>query len=286
MMVIIASLLSILIEYLLRDLIKTEKYEYCTNEYHGHFVLPNTDEEHKSDDSNVNICHYTAKNNPCSHWFGTNDYIDSFPYDIVPENNEANINRDTLFIPTVDADGKTGNYQYIFNLAQSVIIKNAMSGKNLNEVINKGKQMAIIEDYKIRNKNKNKSKANKNKRALDLSQFIGKDAIILKYLTDNIIRPWGFVAINKNNATEKALVGSREKSPNKIDMTQVNSDVYNITNEGYLDYTYTRYMLNLADLFTKSGIPSVNYERLPYFEILEVENEKEVDDLLTQRIKL
>jgi len=286
MMIIIASLLSVLIEYLLRDLIKTEKFEYCTNEYHGNLVLPNTEKEYKSDGSETNICHFTAKNNPCSHWFGTNDYIGSFPYDIIPEYNEANINRDTLFIPTVDVDGKAGNYQYILNLAQNVIIKNVMSGKNLNEVINKGKQMAMIENYNIRNKNKNKSKANKSKRALDLSQFVDKDAIVLKYLTDNIIRPWGFVAVNKNNATEKALVGSREKESNNISMDQINSDTYNITNEGYLDYTYTRYMLNLANLFSKSGVPSIGFERLPYFEILEVENEKEVDDLLTQRIKL
>eukprot|EP00833_Pecoramyces_ruminatium_P001316 jgi/Orpsp1_1/1175348/evm.model.c7180000053481.1 len=114
-MIIIAFLLSILIEYLLRDLIKTEKYEYCTNEYNSAFVLPNGVDEFKQDDPEVHIKHYTSADTPCSSWFGSNDYFESYPYDILPENNEANINRDTTFMPSIDKTNKKGNYEYILS---------------------------------------------------------------------------------------------------------------------------------------------------------------------------
>jgi len=274
-MIVIACLLSVLIEYLLSDIIKSERYEYCTNEYNGNLVLPNTAQSYKKDDPEVQICHYTSNGDPCSHWFGTNDYFSSFPYDIVPENNNANMNRDTLFMPTVDINDKSGNYQYIFNLVQ----KNMMSlMKGLNNVIKMGKNMAIIGNYN------NHKKMNKDKRALDLSQYVDNDALVLKYLTDNIIRPWGFVAMNKNNSTEKELVGSREKESKDITLMNIEADNHNLTNKGYLDYTYTRYTLSLAGIM--SGKLSINFDKVPYFEILEVEDEKEVDDLLTDRIKL
>ncbi|ORX44544.1 hypothetical protein BCR36DRAFT_243569, partial [Piromyces finnis] len=118
MMIIIAFLLSLLIEYLLRDIIKTEKYEYCSNEYNGKLYLPNTGSQEKQGNPDVRVCHYNPNGDSCSYWFGSNDHFESFPYDTVPQNNEANINRDTLFIPSVDIEGKNGNYLYIANIIQ------------------------------------------------------------------------------------------------------------------------------------------------------------------------
>jgi len=111
------------VEHLLKDIIKPEKYEYCTNEFNGHFVLPNSEAEYKKDEPDVHICHYTggllSGSSPCSHWFGSNDYFASAPYDIVPENSEANINRDTLFLPPLDA---SGNYPSVLSLMEKVSI--------------------------------------------------------------------------------------------------------------------------------------------------------------------
>lgn len=271
-MIVIAFLLSILIEYLLRDLIKTEKYEYCSNEYVDRLVLPNTGSQLKQSDSDVNICHYNSNSESCSYWFGSNDHFESFPYDTVPQDNEANINRDTLFIPTVDTNGKAGNYQYLANLLQGQIQQ--MLG-SLKASVNLAKQIKKLG-------NNNNSINNKSKRAFDISQYASKEAFIMKFLTDNIIRPWGFIAVNKNNVTEKAIIGERKEGPKDITFQTINADNYTLSNKGYLDYTYSRYMLNMASLTT--GNPT--FERVPYFEILEVEDSQEVDDLLTDRIKL
>ncbi|ORX84081.1 hypothetical protein BCR32DRAFT_266561 [Anaeromyces robustus] len=259
MMIIIAFLLSLLVEHLLKDLIKTEKYEYCTKEFNGDFVLPNSEPQYKKDEPDVHICHYSkgsgsSNQSPCSNWFGTNDYFESYPYDILPDNYDSNINRDTLFMPPLD---KSGNYQYMINMMLSL----TQTGK------------AIKMNYFN----------NHNKRASDYLSQLRKGAN-LSYIINNMLRPWGFIAINKNNSTEKALIGERNEGPSNITIAEINSDKHTLSNKGYLDYTFTRYFLNLDEL--KSETPSLTFERVPYFEILEVEDDKEIDDLLAKRIRI
>ncbi|OUM68607.1 hypothetical protein PIROE2DRAFT_57942 [Piromyces sp. E2] len=268
MMIIIACLLSVLIEYLLRDILKTEKYEYCSNEFTDKLMLPNTGSQYKKSDPDVQVCHYNSNSESCSYWFGSNDHFESFPYDIIAENNEKNINRDTIFIPSIDTEGKKGHYEYLYTLLMD----------QLPNLINSYKSITKL-TKQIKNLNNNN---NYSKRAFDISKFATREALIMKFITDNIIRPWGFVAVNKHNVTEKALIGERKEELKTFTMNNINSDEYTLTNKGYLDYTYSRYMLNMASLTTLS--PS--FERVPYFEILEVENAEEVDDLLVKRIKL
>jgi len=98
-----------------RTVYKMYNYEYCTNYFNGTFVLPldnKSSKSYKPNNSDVVIAHYDQGSNPCSVWFGTNDYFESSPYDIIPDNSEEKINRDTFFIPPVNA---SGNYALFFN---------------------------------------------------------------------------------------------------------------------------------------------------------------------------
>eukprot|EP00833_Pecoramyces_ruminatium_P008727 jgi/Orpsp1_1/1182759/evm.model.c7180000082571.1 len=343
-MIIIAFLLSILIEYLLRDLIKTEKYEYCTNEYNSAFVLPNGVDEFKQDDPEVHIKHYTSADTPCSSWFGSNDYFESYPYDILPENNEANINRDTTFMPSIDKTNKKGNYEYILSninkfmgkgLLNVFVVLNEMGtyhndaeqkeyynkkfyeykkkkekedAKKLEDMNNNNNNNDNDNNNNNDNDNNNSSSTSKLHKRADLSSLLNISPEMLntisniKYISDNVIRPWAFVAINKNNATDHKAIGQRQEGPSNITVETINTDKYDLTNQGYLDYTYTRYGMNLApinqlvnqlqssfklDMSTISKLMSLKFtfERLPYFETLEVEDDHEVDDLITQRMK-
>jgi len=266
MMIIVAFLLSLLVENLLKDIIKPEKYEYCTNEFNGHFVLPGSKAEYKKDEPDVHICHYSGgglltANSPCSHWFGSNDFFASAPYDIVPEGHEANIHRDTLFLPPLDP---SGNYPSMLGLMEKVM---QMSETMMGKMGNMG----------------------------DLSQFLSKrqspdlsqlgDAVQVQYVLQNMIRPYGFIAVNQGNATERAILGEYPQGPENITMEALPKDHHVLSNRGYLDYAYTRYVLNIDEFLSKAN-PSISFERAPLYEIMEVENGEEVDDLLTKRMEL
>ncbi|ORY65682.1 hypothetical protein LY90DRAFT_223782 [Neocallimastix californiae] len=365
MMIVTAFLLSLLVEHFLKDLIKTEKFEYCTNEFNGHFVIPGADEEYKKDEPDVHICHYTGGSlftgsNPCSFWFGNNDHFASAPYDIIPENSTENIQRDTLFIPPLD---KEGNYPYIINKIKEatdllqiignlgdfanksgmgIRIKNQLERKEDKEKEEKRKKHHTIK-YNNNNNNENNENNNENnennennnennennennnenndnedknnngdkniyngndikekietktklksKREIDFEQFGEyKEVATIKYITDNLLRPWGFVALNKNNATDKAIVGERLEGPMNMTLEELNSDHPTLTNRGLLDYTSTRYFLNIDELMNSVKVnpiqPDIFFQRIPFFEVLEVENDDDLDDLLVKRMEL
>ncbi|ORX81188.1 hypothetical protein BCR32DRAFT_232892 [Anaeromyces robustus] len=112
LLIVIAFLLSMLLEHFLSNIMEKSEYEYCSNEFNGTYVFPLSPESYKKNEKNVRLAHYDSKLNTCSIWFGTNDHFHSSPYDIVPDDNVKNINRDTIFVPPVNA---SGNYAYLFN---------------------------------------------------------------------------------------------------------------------------------------------------------------------------
>jgi len=112
LLIITAFLITTLINNLIKDVVKSHTYEYCSREFNGTFILPLMNETYKKSDPNIVLAHYDEQYNPCSTWFGTNDYFASEPYDIIPEDSDKNIHRDTLFMPAFNA---SGNYVYIFN---------------------------------------------------------------------------------------------------------------------------------------------------------------------------
>ncbi|OUM61278.1 hypothetical protein PIROE2DRAFT_20970 [Piromyces sp. E2] len=309
-MIIMAFLLSLMLEHFLTKDVETQNIEYCTRDFNGTFVLPGAPDGIKSDDPNVKIKHYSSKYNPCSIWYGSNDHIASSPYDIVPEGNEANINRDTVFYPPVS---KSGNYPYLLQKLSQIMsvntggaaspsvgttpasqngdattspdatpngaqnVQNAQNAQNVqNEASPEATQNTEGENDTLR-KRQSQSVA-------DLkSAFFGDPAI--SYIIQGITRPWGIVAVNKGNSTERALIGECPAGPRDLNMATVNMDQPANTTSGYLGNTSTRYGLNMYDLMY-SGSPSISFERLPYYEVVEVENEKELDDYITKRIKI
>ncbi|OUM70142.1 hypothetical protein PIROE2DRAFT_52836 [Piromyces sp. E2] len=100
-----------------------------------------------------------------------------------------------------------------------------------------------------------------------------------------MIRPYGFIAVNKGNSTEKTLIGQRPQGPENITMEELPGDQHILSNKGYLDYTSTRYVLNIDELMSREN-PSLSFERAPHYEIYEVENGEQVDDIITKRMEL
>jgi len=365
MMIIIAFLLSLLFNYYLDKMLKLEKFEYCTREFNGTYVLSGSPDTYKSNDPELKIGHFDPYHNPCSIWYGSNDHFASIPYDIVPENNEANINRDTIFHPPVTP---IGNYPYLLQLLSGAgnanngsisdikspnDLNNSNANANLPEEINtktnnddnnnnpekltnnpeipdgnanipedlnhinddnngpedgnvnndnNGPENGDVndggddggdndgddgdddtEDLNGLRKRENEMEGNSNS-SMDIRKKIFSDPAFA-YITQNIIRPWGFIAINKNNATEKAMIGERNEGPANLTLADLNLDQHTLSNKGYLDYSYTRYSLNMYDMMY-SGSPSISFERLPYFKLLEIANENEIDDLLISKIKI
>lgn len=355
MMIVIAFLLSLLFEYYIDKMMKPEKYEYCTREFNGTYVLSGSPDTFKSGDPEMKIGHFDFNRSPCSIWYGSNDHFASIPYDIVPENNEANINRDTIFHPPVTP---IGNYPYLLQLLSGAgkddvkspeVLNNDNVNANLPEKINTktndndnsnpvtpDENQGVPEDLNhinddnngpkdgdVNNDNNNpedgdvnddnnnpedvdvddgndddnnpedvnglrkrqneKEDSNSNS-SMDMKKKIFSDPAIA-YIAQNIIRPWGFVAINKNNATEKAMIGERNEGPANLTLADLNLDQHTLSNKGYLDYSYTRYSLNMYDLMY-SGSPSISFERLPYFKLLEVADEKEIDELLVSKLRI
>ncbi|ORX41993.1 hypothetical protein BCR36DRAFT_238746, partial [Piromyces finnis] len=268
LMIIAAFLLSLLVENILKNIIKPEKYEFCTKEFNGQFVLSNLNIEYKKDDPDVQIRHYIGglySTSACSNWFGTNDYFASAPYDIVPDNNNENINHDTLFVPSLD---KSGNYAYLLNLMEKVSkISEGMGG--MGNLGNFGKKM---------------KKLSKREEKFNFSGF-GREASYIEYLVTNMMRPYGFVAYNKGNNTEKALIGERLQGPENITLVELQGDQHVLSNKGYLDYTSTRYVMNMDEMMS-GGNPSLTFERSPYFEVMGVENGEQIDDIIINRINL
>jgi len=281
MMIIVSFLLSLLLEHYLTDSMKSEKYEYCTNDYNGTFVLPGSPKSLKSDDKDVYIGHYTTNNDPCSIWYGTNDHFASVPYDVIPEGNELNVNRDTIFNPPVNP---VGNYPYLLQTVAKLTGINNDIDNNIKSNVNNNVYSNVNNNPNNNINNNAMDNINKRQeRVSNIREMFFKDPTI-SYITKNIIRPWGIVAINKNN-TEKLLVGSRSENPANITMLDINSDNYQLSNKGYLDYSYSRYFLNMYDM-VYSEIPTISFERLPFFEMLEIENEKDYDDYILARIRL
>ncbi|ORX80159.1 hypothetical protein BCR32DRAFT_233521 [Anaeromyces robustus] len=508
--------LALFIESLSQDVFQKNIYEYCSNEFNGTFVLPLDPESYKKDNPNIILAHYDQGFNPCSVWFGTNDYFASAPYDIIPENSTDRIHRDTLFIPPVNA---SGNYAYFFNkLAdttglgdmesmketlklqeqfksgdmsgmQDEMIRNMLKSygipdDQLDEIMKKYKETGqlpleelmggmagmggmggmggmagadptemikselkksgltddqinlILENYKktgqidmsvlgqgvgggnanpgqddIKNliiqSIKNKELPDELKQAIQSNQindsylndlvksgdiseqdlteykskFFGtgsgsgsssgsgsgsgsgsntgsnsdgkgkastvptprknsgsgstptihvsgntkdlqkrasstttkkststkktktkttttttttptetgdtKESIYnqskIFFMLSNMMRPWGIFAVS--NTTEKEIIGKHPRESANITLINIEDDKYELSNKGILDYSYTRYFLNMYDL-VRNDTPSVNFERLPFFEFVDINNEEDLDVELNNRIKV
>jgi len=514
-------------------------YEYCSNEFNGTFVLPTDNQSYKESNPDVILAHYDQGSNPCSVWFGTTDYFASPPYDIVPDNNDDRIHRDTFFIPPVNA---SGNYALFFNkLADSTglgdmeqmketlrlqekfnngdmsslqdeMIKNLLKGYNLpddqvNDILKTYKETGqlplnnvmgimapdptellksnlksygipdsqidvIVEEYKktgqinfqkifsdnlsvssnptepdfekslidaIKNKKITEEiieayKSNKidekylmnlviqgkvtekelrefgellnssqspalapapapsqipsqtlssapsqapssipvpsqvsssklspspsqtpsqipssapssdndneiglrsesNSILISTTSSNSEETKILQkrassttvkttsekltatktsktttstiitpkstetgdtkksiynqsdvfFMLRNMMRPWGIVAVT--NTTEKQIIGERPRESANITLLNIEDDKYELSNRGILDYTYTRYFLNMYDL-ARNETPSVNFERFPYFEMVNIDNENDLDIEINERMKV
>ncbi|ORX47135.1 hypothetical protein BCR32DRAFT_298639 [Anaeromyces robustus] len=506
----------ILVTFGLALFIESLSQDYCSNEFNGTFVLPLDPESYKKDNPNIILAHYDQGFNPCSVWFGTNDYFASAPYDIIPENSTDRIHRDTLFIPPVNA---SGNYAYFFNkLAdttglgdmesmketlklqeqfksgdmsgmQDEMIRNMLKSygipdDQLDEIMKKYKETGqlpleelmggmagmggmggmggmagadptemikselkksgltddqinlILENYKktgqidmsvlgqgvgggnanpgqddIKNliiqSIKNKELPDELKQAIQSNQindsylndlvksgdiseqdlteykskFFGtgsgsgsssgsgsgsgsgsntgsnsdgkgkastvptprknsgsgstptihvsgntkdlqkrasstttkkststkktktkttttttttptetgdtKESIYnqskIFFMLSNMMRPWGIFAVS--NTTEKEIIGKHPRESANITLINIEDDKYELSNKGILDYSYTRYFLNMYDL-VRNDTPSVNFERLPFFEFVDINNEEDLDVELNNRIKV
>jgi len=119
-MIIVAVLLSMLVDNLISLTGDEKKFEYCTNEFNGTYFLPYvTGDFIKNGTDDVHLAHYTSGGDYCSHWYGTNDHFKSYPYDNVlkeDKEREKNLNHDTLFLPIMDSEGEYGNYEYLLKM--------------------------------------------------------------------------------------------------------------------------------------------------------------------------
>lgn len=257
MMIIIAFLLSLLVEYFLKDLMEVKKYEYCSNIPEGYPILPNSEERFKADETDVRYKHYYSggafsSGSPCSYWFGTNDNFHSEPYDKVVDNLNSNMAKDTSFIAPL---GNGGNYQYLF----SQIGKLASMDMSQMDNFMSGPGAQIISE--------------------------------VDFISENVIRPWGYVAFNRNHPEHASILGSRPEGPANITMTGLMMDSYNKSGNGILENTFTRYFINLGGDITEKNIGSlagneITFERIPYFELVQISNTNELDDIIRNRMEL
>ncbi|KAG4100115.1 hypothetical protein H8356DRAFT_1036252 [Neocallimastix lanati (nom. inval.)] len=119
-MIIIAVLLSLLVDNLVSTAGDEKVYEYCTNEFNGTYFLPYVPGDFiKNGTKNVHLAHYTSTGDYCSYWYGTNDHFKSYPYDNIlkeDKDRKKNLNHDTLFLPLMDSEGEYGNYEYLLKM--------------------------------------------------------------------------------------------------------------------------------------------------------------------------
>lgn len=353
-MIIIASLLSILVEYFLDDLFKVEQYEYCSKELgpNGSFILPNSADVFKQAEPDVHLKNYFNGGAPCSYWFGAPDHFASVPYDNVPPN--ENLSHDTVFIPPFTKDKSI--YGYLNDLISGIAMmksggdatsnksdgatggfgpssetnnnegattqpnspqspttdeeKTAAAMKKLKRYLKASTQCPVEQPHPSRYQRRayaEQSSTTPNPQFLpngkaavnydDLLDDKTRQIIAeLTYITDNVIRPWGFVTYNKDKAGMQELIGSRKEGLQNLTQSTINQDIYVPDNDGLLAHTNTRYFLNMEDISSLDNIMKVasspnslgsfTYAQMPYFETLGVKDEKEIDDFLKTRIEL
>jgi len=118
-MIIVSVLINALLQNMIKNSFQSKTIEYCTNIFNGTYFLPLAGEIYKNGTDDYVLAHYTRRYDFCSHWYGSNDHFESYPYDNVLKKKEdlkKNLNHDTLFLPILDSEGEYGNYEYLLKI--------------------------------------------------------------------------------------------------------------------------------------------------------------------------
>eukprot|EP00833_Pecoramyces_ruminatium_P010009 jgi/Orpsp1_1/1184041/evm.model.c7180000087760.1 len=97
-------------------------------------------------------------------------------------------------------------------------------------------------------------------------------------------RPWAFIAVGKNS-TEQELIGEYKQGGSNMTIIDLRDDKIKMESKTYLNTTEVRYVLNFDELINTQS-PQLTFERMPYYQVYEVNNDTHIDDIILDRIKI